>query len=62
MSFDALQALRDAGHPVDLLAAEQRSVLAALNESEVQVLNSVKDRLEVAAGDAEVEGQDIKLL
>lgn len=60
MTFDALDALREAGHPVDLLAVEQRSVLAGLSESEVAVLNSVKDRLEAAAG--EVEGQELKLL
>jgi DNA-binding CsgD family transcriptional regulator len=60
MSFDALQALREAGHPVDLLAVEQRSVLSGLSELEVRVLNSVKGRLEAVAG--EVEGQDLKLL
>ncbi|WP_258044815.1 aroma-sacti cluster domain-containing protein [Streptomyces sp. SM11] len=60
MPFDALHALREAGHPVDLLAAEQRSVLSGLSEHEVQVLNSVKDRLEAVTG--EVEGQDLKLL
>ncbi|MET9468198.1 aroma-sacti cluster domain-containing protein [Streptomyces sp. NPDC006544] len=60
MTFDALHALREAGHPVDLLAVEQRSVLSQLTELEVQVLNSVKGRLEAAAG--EVEGQDLKLL
>ncbi|MGW0860689.1 aroma-sacti cluster domain-containing protein [Streptomyces sp. NPDC002690] len=60
MPFDALHALREAGHPVDLLAVEQRSVLSGLNEHEVQVLNSVKERLEAVAG--EVEGQDLKLL
>lgn len=60
MTFDALHALREAGHPVDLLAVEQRSVLSALSEQEVQVLNSVKERLEAVSG--EVEGQDIKLL
>ncbi|MER6115332.1 aroma-sacti cluster domain-containing protein [Streptomyces sp. NPDC001743] len=60
MTFDALHALREAGHPVDLLAVEQRSVLSALSELEVQVLNSVKERLEAVAG--EVEGQDLKLL
>ncbi|EST38808.1 hypothetical protein N566_05520 [Streptomycetaceae bacterium MP113-05] len=60
MSFDALQALREAGHPVDLLATDQRSVLSELSELEVQVLNTVKERLESAAG--EVEGQDLKLL
>ncbi|WP_299530388.1 aroma-sacti cluster domain-containing protein [uncultured Streptomyces sp.] len=60
MPFDALHALREAGHPVDLLAVEQRSVLSALSEHEVQILNSVKERLEAVSG--EVEGQDLKLL
>ncbi|NEC68685.1 helix-turn-helix transcriptional regulator [Streptomyces sp. SID9727] len=60
MTFDALHALREAGHPVDLLAVEQRSVLSGLSEQEVQVLNSVKERLEAVSG--EVEGQDLKLL
>ncbi|MFB9392258.1 response regulator transcription factor [Streptomyces coeruleoprunus] len=60
MTFDALHALREAGHPVDLLAVEQRSVLSQLSELEVQVLNSVKGRLDAAAAD--VEGQDLKLL
>ncbi|MEY9872130.1 DNA-binding CsgD family transcriptional regulator [Streptacidiphilus sp. MAP12-33] len=60
MTFDALHALREAGHPVDLLSQDQRSVLAGLSEHEVRVLNTVKDRLEAASG--EVEGQDLKLL
>jgi DNA-binding CsgD family transcriptional regulator len=60
MSFDALQALRDAYHPVDLIPAEQQAVLAELTEQEVEVLNSVRDRLAAVAG--EVEGQQIKLL
>lgn len=60
MTFDALHALREAGHPVDLLAVEQRSVLSELSEQEVQVLNKVKGRLDAAA--PEVEGQDLKLL
>jgi DNA-binding CsgD family transcriptional regulator len=60
MSFDALQALRQANHPVDLLPAAQRAVLAELTELEVEVLNSVRDRL--AAVSDEVEGQELKLL
>lgn len=54
MAFDALSALRDAGNPVDLLTPGQQAVLASLTESEVAVLNSVKERLD-AAPDAEVE-------
>ena len=60
MTFDALQALREANHPVDLLPATQRAVLAELTEQEVEVLNSVRDRLAAASG--EVEGQELKLL
>ncbi|WP_325749611.1 aroma-sacti cluster domain-containing protein [Streptomyces sp.] len=60
MSFDALEALREAGHPVDLLAVGQRSVLSELSEAEVGVLNRLKGRLEAVAGD--VEGQELKLL
>lgn len=55
MTFDALAALRQAGNPVDLLTVEQRGVLAQLTEDEVDVLNSVKRRLDAVA-DAEVEG------
>ncbi|GAA1383232.1 hypothetical protein GCM10009639_03290 [Kitasatospora putterlickiae] len=55
MTFDALDALRQAGNPVDLLTLEQRDVLSRLTEDEVTVLNSVKQRLD-AVSDAEVEG------
>jgi hypothetical protein len=58
MAFDALAALRTAGNPVDLLTAAQREVLAQLTESEVAVLNSVKQRLD-AASDAEVEAHSV---
>lgn len=49
-AFDALAALRAAGNAVDLLTAEQRSVLAQLTEDEVAVLNSVKRRLDAVSG------------
>jgi hypothetical protein len=55
VTFDALAALRQAGSPVDLLTPEQRNVLAQLSEEEVNVLNSVRERLD-AVSDAEVEG------
>ncbi|MFF2348754.1 helix-turn-helix transcriptional regulator [Kitasatospora sp. NPDC058115] len=55
MTFDALNALRQAGNPVDLLTLEQQDVLSRLTEDEVAVLNSVKQRLD-AVSDAEVEG------
>jgi hypothetical protein len=58
VTFDALAALRQAGSPVDLLTPEQQNVLAQLTEEEVNVLNSVKERLD-AVSDAEVEGHSI---
>lgn len=58
MTFDALTALRAAGHPVDLVPEAQRAVLAALGETEVAILNSIKQRLETGPG-AEVEGQNV---
>ena len=60
MAFDALAALRQGGNPVDLLTAEQQSVLAQLTAQEVAVLNSVKERLD-AVSDIEVEGQSITI-
>jgi hypothetical protein len=57
MAFDALDALRQAGNPVDLVTPEQREVLAQLTEAEVAVLNSVKKRLD-AVSDGEVEAHD----
>lgn len=58
--FDALAALRTAGHPVDLLSVPQQEVLAALSEDEVVVLNRVKQRLDEAAPD--VLAQELKFL
>ena len=60
MSFDAITALREAGQPVDLLTHDQRQVLSALTEHEVEVLVSVQQRLRAAQ--PEVEGQELKLL
>ncbi len=57
MSFDALQALRDAGTPVDQLSSEQQSVISTFAESEVATLISVQSRLAEVAG--EVEGQTV---
>jgi len=54
MPFDALEALRQGGNPVDLLGDAQREVLAQLTEEEVAVLNAVKKRLD-AVSDDEVE-------
>jgi hypothetical protein len=60
MSFDALEALRQAGNPVDLLGDAERAVLAQLTEEEVTVLNSVKERLD-AISDHEVEAHSAAL-
>ncbi|MEU6714140.1 aroma-sacti cluster domain-containing protein [Nonomuraea sp. NPDC046802] len=59
MSFDALDALRSMGHPIDLLSDAQRAVFATLTESEVSVLNSIKARLDTVA--PEVEGHEVKI-
>jgi hypothetical protein len=46
MPFDALAALRSAGNPVDSLSEAQREVFASLSQEEVEVLNSIKRRLD----------------
>jgi len=51
MAFDALAALRAAGNPVDLLTDKQRDVFASLSEAEVEVLNSIKRRLDEVEDD-----------
>ncbi len=60
MAFDALEALRRAGNPVDLVSAAEREVLAGLTEAEVAVLNSVKQRLD-AVSDYEVEAHSASI-
>ena len=50
---DPLQALRDAGVPVDDIPEEQRAVLADLSEQEVNTLVDIHRRVELAG---EVEG------
>jgi DNA-binding CsgD family transcriptional regulator len=62
MAFDALEALRQAGNPVDLISPEQREVLAQLTEAEVLVLNSVKQRLDAAADEVEAHGGGVKIV
>jgi hypothetical protein len=47
MPFDALAALRAAGNPVDSLSEAQREVFASLTEEEVEILNTIKRRLDV---------------
>lgn len=62
MSFNPLEALREAGNPVDLLTQAQQEVFAQLSEDEVTVLNSIKKRLDDLP-ESDVEGHgDIKLL
>jgi DNA-binding CsgD family transcriptional regulator len=62
MAFDALEALRQAGNPVDLISPEQREVLLQLTEAEVLVLNSVKQRLDAAADEVEAHGGGVKIV
>lgn len=61
MAFDALEALRQAGNPVDLLSDAEREVLAQLTEAEVGVLNSVKRRLDDVCEEDEVEAHSAGL-
>lgn len=60
MPFDALEALRQAGNPVDLLGSAELAVLAQLTEAEVAVLNSIKKRLD-AISENEVEAHSTAL-
>ncbi|MFJ5880005.1 aroma-sacti cluster domain-containing protein [Kitasatospora cineracea] len=60
MPFDALTALREAGHPIDFVPEEQRAVFASLSEEEVRVVNNLKARLDALA-DSEVEAQELKV-
>lgn len=60
--FDALDELRRAGHPVDMLSPEHRAVFASLGEDEIRVLNSIKTLLETTVQLTEVEGQEVKIL
>lgn len=52
-SQDPIQALRDAGVPVDAIPEEQRAVLSDLSEQEVKTLLDIHRRVEDAG---EVEG------
>ena len=61
MAFDALAALRAAGNPIDLLSEDQQQVFASLTETEVELLNSIKKRLD-SLEEAEVSGHDVKLV
>jgi hypothetical protein len=61
MAFDALAALRAAGNPIDLLSQEQQEIFASLTEEEVNLLNSIKRRLD-AVEDDDVSAHDVKFL
>ena len=50
---DPIQALRDAGVPVDAIPEEQRAVLADLSEQELKTLVDIHRRVEDAG---EVQG------
>ncbi|MEY9872129.1 hypothetical protein ABH931_001603 [Streptacidiphilus sp. MAP12-33] len=55
MSQEALDALRSAGTPVDLLSDSEREIFSSLSPDEVSVLTSIQGRLNEAA--AAVQGQ-----
>ena len=61
MAYDALEALRAAGNPVDQLSEGQRDVFASLTEEEVEVLNSIKRRLDAVDEDVDVTAHDVKV-
>jgi hypothetical protein len=46
MAFNAIEALRQAGHSLENVPPRKMAVLAALTPQEVEVLNSVKSRLD----------------
>jgi hypothetical protein len=62
VAFDALAALRAAGHPVDLLSRAQQEVFASLTEEEVNLLNSIKRRLDAIEKDDVAPATDVKVL
>jgi len=61
MAFNALEALREAGNPVDQLSEAQRGVFASLSEEEVEVLNSIKRRLDEIDENVDVTAHDVKV-
>lgn len=62
MAFDALAALRAAGNPVDLLSTGQQQVFASLTEEEVNLLNSIKRRLDAIEDDDDVSAHEGKII
>jgi hypothetical protein len=57
MMPDVLQALRDAGTPVDQMSEGQKAVFAALSPEEAAVLVDIQTRL--TAAEPEVEGHEV---
>lgn len=51
--FDAIEALSQAGVPVQDVSEDERAVYASLSEEEVAVLTGLKARLAAASGDVE---------
>ncbi|HEV2344266.1 MAG TPA: aroma-sacti cluster domain-containing protein [Actinocrinis sp.] len=51
--FDAIEALAQAGIPVQDVSEDERAVYASLSEEEVAVLSGLKARLTAANGDVE---------
>jgi hypothetical protein len=58
MATNAIEQLRDAGAPVDLLSADQRAVIDGLTPEEAAVIVSVSQRI-ADTGSPEVEGQTV---
>lgn len=54
MSYDPIKALSESGYRFDGLTTAQMDVFAGLSENEVDVINSIKDRL-----DGEVTAHDL---
>ncbi|MEV0730557.1 aroma-sacti cluster domain-containing protein [Polymorphospora sp. NPDC050346] len=61
-SAEALAILRAAGHPVDLLSTGQQQVFASLTRPEVELLNSIKRRLDAVADDVVAHEHEVKIL
>ncbi|MEE4546730.1 aroma-sacti cluster domain-containing protein [Streptomyces sp. V4-01] len=62
MAFNALEALREGGHTIDGVAPEKLAVLAALSPQEVDVLNSIRERLNPEEVTAHVEDTTVGAL
>ncbi|MCF4135905.1 hypothetical protein L1856_01760 [Streptomyces sp. Tue 6430] len=54
---DRLQALEDAGFPLDSLSAEQREVLRDLSAEELTLLLGLKERLDAAEPEVQAHSE-----